>query len=206
MIERLLPPDVAAADELGPPSAAGLFPEELAALAGATRGRQLEFAAARGCARRAVQDLGVAPRPLLPGPDRVPVWPAGLVGSLTHCEGYRAAAVARDGAVRAVGIDAEPHAPLPEDAAAVVLRPDDRWPSTAGVHHDRVTFSAKESVYKAWYPTARRRLDFTEVRITLRENGFFEVVLDPHVGGLPVTSGRWLVGAGLVVTAVVVPA
>ncbi|HEY3692789.1 MAG TPA: hypothetical protein VGL46_21300 [Pseudonocardiaceae bacterium] len=51
---------------------------------------------------------------MVPGERRKPVWPPGVVGSLTHCTGYRAAAVAHRRGVLTVGIDAEPHEPLPQ--------------------------------------------------------------------------------------------
>ncbi|MFE2138960.1 4'-phosphopantetheinyl transferase superfamily protein, partial [Streptomyces sp. NPDC059466] len=39
------------------------------------------------------------------------------------------------------------------------------------VHWDRLLFSAKESVYKAWFPLMRRWLDFLEADIDLFEDG-----------------------------------
>ena len=88
---------------------------------------------------------------------------------MTHCAGYRAAAVARSGDLAAVGIDAEPHAPLPPDVLELVARPEERVELTAleearpDLHWDRILFSAKEAVFKAWFPLTRRWLDFTDV-------------------------------------------
>ena len=41
-----------------------------------------------------------------------PLWPAGLVGSITHANGYRAVAIAPSEKVSAMGIDMEPLVPL----------------------------------------------------------------------------------------------
>jgi 4'-phosphopantetheinyl transferase EntD len=163
---------------------AGLFPEEREHIAHAVAKRRVEFAAVRRCARKALQELGYPPVPILPGEQREPRWPEGVVGSMTHCAGYCAAAVARSGEVSALGIDAEVHAALPEGVLdlisleserALLAELTDRVPGA--VHWDRVLFSAKESVYKAWFPLTRRWLGFEQADIELRMDGTFEARL-----------------------------
>ena len=163
---------------------AGLFPEEREHIAHAVAKRRVEFAAVRRCARRALQELGYPPVPILPGEQREPRWPEGVVGSMTHCAGYCAAAVARSGEVSALGIDAEVHAPLPEGVLdlisleserAMLAELTERVPGA--VHWDRMLFSAKESVYKAWFPLTRRWLGFEQADIELRLDGTFEARL-----------------------------
>ena len=180
-----LPADPAAAEQAYPEAIeAGLFPEEREHIARSVAKRRVEFAAVRRCARRALQELGYPPVPILPGEQREPRWPEGVVGSMTHCAGYCAAAVARSGEVSALGIDAEVHAPLPEGVLelisleserALIARLAERGPGT--VHWDRVLFSAKESVYKAWFPLTRRWLGFEQADIELRLDGTFEATL-----------------------------
>jgi len=208
----------------------GLFPEEREHIAQAVAKRRLEFAAVRRCARRALQELGYPPVPILPGEQREPQWPEGVVGSMTHCAGYCAAAVARTGDVSALGIDAEVHAPLPEGVLDLVSLESERarlaelTERTPGsVHWDRILFSAKESVYKAWFPLTRRWLGFEEADIVLRLDGSFEATLlngqngtDPAGAGSAASAapssadsgiprgfaGRWAVSGGLIATAV----
>src|SRR5262245_21280577 len=120
MIERLLPDYVACAESQGDDSSATLLPEEAPAVGRAIEARIREFTTARSCARRAMARFGVPPRPILSGPRREPLWPDGYVGSITHCDGYRAAAVARQQDALAIGIDAEPHEPLPPEIVALV--------------------------------------------------------------------------------------
>src|SRR5437763_335927 len=79
-----------------------LYPEERACIARAVPKRRAEFATGRVCARQALERLGVAVGPLLPHPDRSPAWPPGIVGSISHTDGYCAVAVAE--ATRALGI------------------------------------------------------------------------------------------------------
>lgn len=97
MIEELLPGSVVAVEAYGAEAAvddAPLYPEERAVVARAVAKRRREFTAVRVCARRAMEKLGVA-APVLPGTRGAPGWPEGLLGSMTHCTGYCAAALVR---------------------------------------------------------------------------------------------------------------
>jgi 4'-phosphopantetheinyl transferase EntD len=211
MIERLLPPAIACYAATDDVPGATLFPDEAAFIAGAVESRRREFATARFCAREALARLGVPPEPIRRGAKHEPLWPEGTLGSITHCTGYRAAAVARRAEFVAVGIDAEPHAPMPAGVERRVLRAEEReWLTRAppGTHWDRVIFSAKESVYKAWYPLTGRWLGFEEAVVTLDpQAGTFEARLFAHPahGDLTKFSGRFLVEGGLVLTAIAAP-
>lgn len=198
-MRRLLPTCVVVLDERGAPTPAPLHPEEAAAVANAVPSRQVEFAGARASARRALAELGRPAVAVPRGPGGAPTWPQGVVGSITHCRDFRAVAVAESSLVRSVGIDAEPHAALPDGVAEVVLVDDDRLHPGADVHVDRVAFSAKESAYKAWYPLRRRRIDFEQVVVDVRAEGTFVAHVDDDL----VLDGRWLVHDDLVLTAVV---
>jgi hypothetical protein len=88
--------------------------EEEELIGRAVEKRRREFGTARACARRALADLGRVPAPIVRGEKGAPVWLDGVVGSITHCAGYRGAAVAEARDVRALGIDAEPHGKLPD--------------------------------------------------------------------------------------------
>lgn len=191
---------------------AGLFPEEREHIARSVAKRRAEFAAVRRCARRALGELGYPPVPILPGEQREPRWPEGVVGSMTHCAGYCAAAVARAGEVPALGIDAEVHAPLPEGVLELIALDSERdrlgalaAAGPASVHWDRVLFSAKESVYKAWFPLTRRWLGFEQADIELRLDGSFAARLlagAADEGGPRGFAGRWAVAGGLIATAI----
>lgn len=214
MIEDVLPPGVAWAEASADDASTPLFPDEAAAVVRAVESRRREFATTRACARRALATLGVTPGPIPKGAGGAPLWPDGVVGSLTHCEGYRAAAVARAGDVAALGIDAEPHGPLPDGVLDLVAGPGERAALAAlarrepAVAWDRVLFSAKESLFKAWWPLTGAWLDFADAHVTIDLDGGTTtarlavpgpVVAGRHVAEFP---GRWAVRAGLVLTAV----
>jgi 4'-phosphopantetheinyl transferase EntD len=209
MIESLMPAS-ACAEMFSDAPESTMLPIEAASIAGAVAERRREFGTVRCCAREALRRIGVPAVPILPDGDGAPLWPAGVVGSMTHCAGYRAAAVARTGDVRGVGIDAEPHAALPSEVLYLVLRDEERArqrmlaDADRGLHWDRIVFCAKEAVYKAWFPLTRRWLDFADVSTTVRLDGTFDARVgvrgprgdDPGMNGF---SGRWLVDRGLVV-------
>jgi len=204
-LARLLPADVACVDTTAERAYVDLFPAELAVAAAYPPARRAEFATARGCAHDALVAAGLASAAIVPGPAGDPVWPAGAVGSLTHCVGYRAAAVGLARSYAAVGIDAEPHAPVPANVLCAVARPDEVAALAAlprdGTAWDRVLFSAKESAYKSWFPRFRGPVEPTDIVVTVRPGGEF----DARIRGTAV-SGRWAVTPDLVQTAVAVPA
>ncbi|MEV0027362.1 4'-phosphopantetheinyl transferase superfamily protein [Streptomyces atroolivaceus] len=218
MIERLLPAYVACADTYETDAPAGsLYPEEARLVATSVDRRKHEFAAVRACARRAMADLGVPAAPVMRGHRGMPLWPDGTVGSMTHCDGYRAAVLARASQVRAVGIDAEPNEPLPPGVWEVISGPSERARTPLGasgrtVHWDRLLFSAKESVFKTWFPLTRVELDFLEADITFRTSpgtgteGTFTAELSLTAPDMPRSyEGRWLIDGGFAVTAIVLP-
>jgi 4'-phosphopantetheinyl transferase EntD len=218
LASRILPGTVSCAEAFSDPPDVVLFPAEERFIAGAVDKRRREFATGRKCARDALGALGIEPVPIPPGQGGAPRWPAGVAGSITHCAGYRGAAVARTAEIAAIGLDAEPDDELPEGVLDVIALPGERARLRAlsaampGVHWDRLLFSAKESVYKAWFPLTGRWLGFEEVDVSIdRVAGSFAArLLVPGlvVGGsaLDTLTGRWLADRGLLLTAIAVAA
>lgn len=218
MLGSIVPAGVAVVEEFGILSEeADLLPAERDAIAAAAPKRRREFAAVRACARRALADLGLPASAVLPGPSGAPEWPPGALGSMTHCDGYRACAVGRTAEFTAIGIDAEPHAALPDGVLNMVAGEAERSALGAlaaaepGTSWDRILFCAKEAVYKAWFPATGRWLGFSDADVRIGTDGTFHarlLVPGPVVGGRRLTGydGRWQVVRDLISTAVVVPA
>jgi len=217
MIEQLLPDGVVAVEAFEDLPGEMVFPGEEDLVANAVEGRRREFVTARRCAREALAELGHAPAAIRSGPKREPQWPAGVVGSITHTAGFRAAAVAPRSIFASLGIDSEQNGPLPngiEESITVAGEPemlaalDSAFPET---QWSRLLFSAKESIYKAWYPLTSRWLGFEDARLTIDPAGTFaaRLLIDGARtdGGPPLTElrGRFLVAHGLIATAVAVP-
>jgi 4'-phosphopantetheinyl transferase EntD len=214
VIEAILPATVAVAEARNDDAAVDLFPLEEAIVAGAVERRRRKFATARACAHRALALLGAEPGPVGAGARGEPLWPDGVVGTIAHCRGYRGCAVARAAELVTIGVDAEPHEALPNGLIDDLARAEEReWLAELArtepeVHWDRLLFSAKEAVYKAWYPLAERWLGFEDAVLTVDPRGrTFSarlLVEGPAVAGRELSGfdGRWLVDEGLILTAI----
>jgi 4'-phosphopantetheinyl transferase EntD len=166
----LFPEGVVAAELRGPGEAARLKPEEARSVERAVPKRVQEFAAGRQCARRALAELGRADVPIPVAQDRQPVWPPGVVGSITHTAGLCAAVVAESAHLEALGVDTElAGAVKPELWQSICVAEESAWIGALapGERAAAVTllFSAKEAFYKCQYPLVRERLSFNDLSV-----------------------------------------
>ena len=136
-----------------PEDVQALHRDELAAVANAVSRRRHEFATGRSLLR----DLLATANPIPVGPTRAPTLPQGWVGSLAHDRSVAIAAVCRETAYAALGIDVEPDDPLPSDMARIILR-DDEFDLDA-----HLAFVLKEATYKVWSNAGGRMLEHHEV-------------------------------------------
>jgi 4'-phosphopantetheinyl transferase EntD len=218
VIQEILPDAVIAVETRNDPTDVALFPAEEAIVERAVTKRRREFTTARACAHEALAQLGLAPSAVTSGERGEPRWPADVVGSITHCDGYRACAIARSSEIATIGIDAELNAELPKGVLADIAGSqeqawlDARKHDPAAVHWDRLLFSAKESVYKAWFPLTKLWLGFDDVTVTFdvpaKTFSARLLVCGPLLGSrrLAELSGRWLVRDGFVLTAIALAA
>jgi 4'-phosphopantetheinyl transferase EntD len=218
VLERILPERVAVVSMTEDALDTVLYPEEEAVVGRAVEKRRREFVTARACARQALGQLGFPAQAIPSGEKGEPVWPEGVVGSITHCTGYRACALARASDLRTIGVDAEIDAPLPAGLLLDVALPEERHrifeleAVAPGISWDRLLFSIKESVYKAWFPLARQWLGFEDATVSIDvQRGTFSAQLlvpGPSVDGavLDGFSGRWLAARGLLMAAIALPA
>jgi 4'-phosphopantetheinyl transferase EntD len=219
LIEKILPDGVASVEAFCDPPDAVLYPGEAELITRAVDKRRREFRTVRHCARQALRQLGLPPAPVLRGERGEPRWPAGVVGSMTHCAGYRAAAVAHSCDFSALGLDAEPHHPLPAGVLKIIAlkQEQDSLAELAAADSatcwDRVLFCAKETLYKAWFPLTRRWLGFEDAAVTIHPGtidsaqGTFSarlLVAAPTITGDTLThfDGRWLRSDELLITTI----
>jgi 4'-phosphopantetheinyl transferase EntD len=166
----------------------GLMPEEALHVVRAIDKRRREFTAGRNCARLALAKIGIAPVAIDVGPAREPLFPAGVSGTITHTDGYCAAAVILRRDVMSIGIDADSAEPLPAEGADLILRPDERHAlarqADLPLLADKLVFCIKEAFYKAYFQIEARYLDFQEASVTLQpQTRCFEIrVLKDDVG------------------------
>jgi len=176
-IARLFAEPVAAFEARGPIDPRVLAPEEAAHVARAVPKRVGEFAAGRACARRALAELGVPDFILRVGPDREPLWPEGIAGSITHTERFCAAAAARTTVVAALGLDAERRDAVHRGLWRQIATSQElAWlESCAAERADEMAtliFSAKEAFYKCQFTLTREWLNFNDVSVSVGPDGF----------------------------------
>lgn len=169
--------------------------------------RRNEFAAGRAAAHQAMAQLGLQVHPIRVGENRAPIWPAGLVGSITHTRSCAMAVVAHAGAIRGLGIDVEEDKPLADDLWPAICSPQEqswlRRQANPG-QMAKVIFSAKEAAYKCQFSVSARYYGFDgmELDIDLERQRFsarFCADQPPFHCGDCITGG-FAIGAGLIVT------
>ncbi|WBL19050.1 4'-phosphopantetheinyl transferase family protein [Citricoccus sp. NR2] len=178
-----------------------LFDDELEYAQGMLKKRRSEFATGRICARRALQKLGVQPVPILKDASGAPLWPANVVGSITHCRGYRAAAVGTVGEFMSIGIDAEPAQALPDGVLEQIAIPSEVsrlrhvQQELGSVPAGRLLFCIKEAIYKAWSPVENVWLDYDQAEVCISRDGSFEALIDRGHSKVQIfpelVKGRW---------------
>jgi 4'-phosphopantetheinyl transferase EntD len=188
-----------------------LHPDEACAVRHALPQRQAEFAAGRACAHRALRELGFPDVTVPRAADRSPLWPDGVVGSISHCEGFCGAVVARQSDVRGLGLDVERRGRVGKDLHDLICTQREKaalGPATDACDPVEVLFSAKESFYKAYHPATKFFLDFLDVdlKIDFSEDSFSATLLRddaPSLYGARVVKGRFGLTRDRVFTGVV---
>ncbi|MCK6371914.1 MAG: 4'-phosphopantetheinyl transferase superfamily protein [Gammaproteobacteria bacterium] len=185
-------------------------PEELAFTKGFQGKRLAEFGLGRASARCALQRLGQPAVGIPVGRNREPLWPPGIVGSITHADNCAAAVVGLKPTFTALGLDLEPAEPLEASLWERISRPAELQRLggalvTPGLGV-RLIFSAKESVYKALWPLTKQFLDFHDLQTWFdAESGCFSVTFSGKTGDADEFTGlegRFLLADGLIATGV----
>jgi 4'-phosphopantetheinyl transferase EntD len=170
LVESIFPPGVAAAELRAPGDPLLLDPEEALIVARAVPKRVGEFAAGRLCARSALARFGIASFAVRAARDRQPLWPAGLLGSITHTRGFCAAVIGEDARFVGLGLDTEQaDAVGPELWPSICVAEELAWiaslPAGERTRAATLVFAAKEAFYKCQYPSTSEWLSFSDVRI-----------------------------------------
>lgn len=170
--------------------------------------RQREFATGRVIARRALESLGVTGHDLVRDQDRVPAWPTGVIGSISHTRGLCAVAVALSDEFQGVGLDVEPAEPVrPELETRICTERERDWLRELPSESERaiscrLVFSVKEAVYKAFFPQLREFWGFLQVETEIDfDSGVFVAQLPEGSGPASVT-GRFARRQGWIMSGV----
>lgn len=182
------------------------WPVEAAAVARAVPHRQAEFAAGRAAARAALAAAGLPEAAIPAGEDRAPVWPEGVVGSITHGEDIALAVAAPLAVAAGLGLDVESDVPLPGDVLSEICDGEEcAW--IAGqvepLRWARLIFVAKEAAFKCQYPASRSLFGFETMQVQVRPDAGrllarFTREVPPFAAGTLI-GGRFVRTAGMIV-------
>jgi 4'-phosphopantetheinyl transferase EntD len=199
LLSRILAPGLFAAEmeDVGQP--VFLDPQEAILVAGVSSKRRRDFTLGRGCAHEALAALGYGEAVVGMGESAAPLWPAGVVGSITHTKGYAAALVAEARHFSGVGLDAERVGGVTENLWPRLFDTAERDHLLALDPANRpvratLFFSAKEACYKAW--AVKGALLFREIHVAPEEGGFSATRANEKL------HGRYAVQGDLMLTAV----
>lgn len=184
--------------------------QESGAMARMAPVRKRAFAAGRAAAHACMLQLGGKVQPVLTTPDRAPLWPQGLTGSISHSQSCCIAVLGQTTDVRTLGVDVEEATGLDDDLTGIICTPAEKaWLSTRPRDRARLLakliFSAKECAYKCQYPVSKTLFGFDTFDITPDpDTGQFEATFlrdVPHFRAGTQLCGRFVISDGLIVTA-----
>ena len=188
-----------------------LFDVEDRAIRNAAPLRRDEFAAGRAAARGALATLAIAPVPIPRAADRRPLWPNGIIGSISHTDGIAAAIVGHNQPTAGVGLDIEGDAPLKKELRKYILTRSEAAarkarPLVANSSRCKATFAAKEALFKAIYPITGQFFGFLDANVDLLESGNWTATLCDTAPALPasmvISGGKWAAVDGHVIATV----
>jgi enterobactin synthetase component D len=176
--------------------------------------RERDFIRGRLAAHQALQRIHRAPEPILRGGRNEPIWPPGIVGSIAHSMGTAISLVAGDRHAGGIGVDIEDaRASITDDMADHILSPGEA-DLVRGMFPDPnlgrvVLFSAKESVFKAFFTHHRDYFGFRDVEFSRHgDNRIHGRLLFPIPGAYSLHyefSVRYFLLGGMVLTYLILP-
>ncbi|MEJ2362984.1 MAG: 4'-phosphopantetheinyl transferase superfamily protein [Gammaproteobacteria bacterium] len=149
-----------------------LYQSELELVQDVSDKRMLEFSTGRDCAHQALHKMGYETCPILKGEQREPIWPEGVVGSISHCRDLAGAVMADKARIRSVGFDIENLKQLNPDISRHVCTPEEKiWIKQLPVEQQNLglllIFSLKEAVFKCVYQATGQSLGFKQCRVVM---------------------------------------
>jgi 4'-phosphopantetheinyl transferase EntD len=198
LISRILAPGIFGAQMEDAGQTVFLAPEEEVLVATAAPKRRRDFALGRSCAHAALSVLGHDKAVIGRRNDGAPLWPDGVVGSITHTLGYAAALVADASRLSGIGLDAERVGSVTADLWPRLFAAAERDYLESLDEADRklaatLFFCAKEACYKAW--RMKTALPFREIEVTRTEGGFTAARSDGMLQGRFAVQGDLLLAA-----------
>ena len=136
--------------------------------------RLADFSTGRYCAMKALEQIGIQNVIIPIGKDREPIWPEGIVGSISHCESLTGAIVSRKADHISLGLDMEEIGRVTADLWPYVFTDKEiEYLNTLPIDQQELIctsiFSLKEAFYKFQFPITNLFLDFLDVEVQIPE-------------------------------------
>jgi 4'-phosphopantetheinyl transferase EntD len=149
-----------------------LSPAELALVDGSAGKRKTDFSTGRFCAKKALEQLGIGHSQILRDSGKQPIWPAGIVGSISHSSLLTGAIVGKNSDIVSVGLDIETIGGVELNMWDILFLESEQQFLNLLNNEDRnlyptLLFSLKECFYKFQYPLTRQFLEFNEVEFNM---------------------------------------
>ena len=153
---------------------------DLDAVINTATSRQREYIAGRVLAREVLGRLGVDAQTIASGPKREPLWPTGIVGSISHNELFCAVVVAQNSVVTSVGIDIETTGRIDRPLWGHLFTAEEtehllQLEPAAQSRQATVFFSIKEAFYKYQFPITHAWVGFKDVTVHQEGPSFFRL-------------------------------
>jgi 4'-phosphopantetheinyl transferase EntD len=134
--------------------------------------RIADFSTGRYCSIKALEQLGIQNSIIPIGEDRAPIWPEGIVGSISHCDSLTGAIVAKRSDHISLGLDIEEIGRVTPDLWDLVFTEKEKNYLSSLSDEDKLVqstaiFSIKEAFYKFQYPLTKTFLDFLDVEVEI---------------------------------------
>ncbi len=134
--------------------------------------RLADFSTGRYCAIKALEQLGIQDAIIPIGEDREPIWPEGIVGSISHCDSLTGAIVAKSSDHISLGLDIEEIGRVTPDLWDLVFTENEknylfRLSDEDILVQSTAIFSIKEAFYKFQHPLTKTFLDFLDVEVVM---------------------------------------
>lgn len=133
--------------------------------------RKAEYLAGRFCAKQVLSSLNIHPCDILSGNDRAPIWPDNIIGSITHTQGIAMAMACHHADIAGIGIDIEQlmSDKQEQELQKQILHPEEysqfKQLAEQISHPLTIVFSAKESIFKALYPSVKQFFGFEAAKL-----------------------------------------
>ena len=167
------------------------YQSDVDAVINAVTSRQREYIAGRVLARELLGRLGVNAHTIASGPKREPLWPSGIVGSISHNELFCAVVVAQNSVVTSVGIDIETTGRIDRQLWGHLFTEEEtkhllQLEPVAQTRQATVFFSIKEAFYKYQFPITQGWVGFRDVSVHQEDASFYR--LTAQINDTPVAN------------------